>query len=106
MSWLSACSCPIAWKWRQRASWQAGELVSGLAPFLLWSGLFLAGNSGKSLSNLAAEPMCLALVVAVIAWCRVALAPRVHPTRAAIGGAFLALTAAWLVWWVVPLLPE
>lgn len=99
---------PVAWRWRQRAAWQAWELLSGLMPFLLWFGLLLSDccSRRKSLANLAAEPLYLALVVAVIAWCRVALAPRVRSTRAANCAALLALTAGWLMWRFVPLLPE
>ena len=97
---------PVAWMWRQRAAWQRWEWASGFAPFLFWTGLALVDDRGKTLSNLVAEPIGLALVVAVIAWCRVALAPVLGPAGAATCAAVVSVVAAWLVWWAVPALPE
>lgn len=96
----------VAWKWRDRAAWHRWEIGTLVAPILLWFGLMLANNDGKSFSNLFDEPIVLGLAVAAIACCRIWLAPVLQAKRAAVYLALLALGTSWLVWWAMPGLPE
>ena len=97
---------PVAWKWRERASWRRGEIVMGLLPLLVWLGLLLIDSGNKSMANLGVEPLYLGIVVSVLGWMRVSLAPYVRPERLSIVLTVAGACVAWLLWWKVPGLPE
>jgi hypothetical protein len=94
-------------RWSERAHWHKGEAILALSPYVVWAGLiFSEAEADKSLSNLGAEPVVLALLVGALVCVRIWLAKPLGPTRAATYCGLLAATLGWLVWWPMPGLTE
>ncbi|SPE55742.1 membrane hypothetical protein [Verrucomicrobia bacterium] len=74
---------PIVFLARKRVHWHSWELLCLLFPFFIWVGLDFA-TGGKSLANLAIEPVILGLTLGVGALARVAMSTRMPEDRAAL----------------------
>ena len=99
-------SVPVIFFGRHRAQWQFWEVTALVLPYWSWVICNLVDESGKSLSNVAVELICLAIAVPLAALFRVAIG---HPRRrwivsAVLIGALVSLAVS--LWALVPALPE
>jgi hypothetical protein len=103
---LSLLGGPIAWKWRRRAAWQSADAVIPLVPFLVWLAVSTIVPSQKSMSNMVAEPVLLAVLVVLTVCLRAVATPWLGSRTAAALWLATVIAAGWLVWFAVPLMNE
>ena len=99
-------SGPLIFLGRHRAQWRLWELSAFVLPYWTWVVCNLIDCSGKSLSNAAIEPICIAVAVSPAVLIRVAIGRPSWRWRvsAALIGVLCCLGVA--LWAFVPGLPE
>lgn len=100
-------SAPVVFLGRKRVHWHAWELLTLIAPFIVWCLLMFSplSTAKKSMANLG-EPFYFALAVPVVALARVAIGSQVSEDISA--GILMAVMCgvAASVFFLVPSLPE
>jgi hypothetical protein len=97
---------PVAVWRRDRVHLSHSDFYLPLVPYFAWCLLSILFRGGKSLSNIAVEPLCLGVVMAGLAVFRLVAASRLDERRLSALVLWLGVLAAFLVWWLVPGLPE